>query len=113
MIKIFVSGPYTNGDVGRNVKSAMDATNELIERGYAPYCPHLTHFLHINNWQPYEKWLALDIQYLDICDALLRIPGESFGADKEVDFAVKKGIPVFFNIDQVDDFYRIRLTPEI
>jgi hypothetical protein len=101
MYKIFISGPYTNGDVAINVKNAMDVSNALMERGYAPYCPHLTHFLHMNNPQPYEKWLELDCQYLIICDAIFRMEGESTGADKEVLLAIKNEIPVFYSLDEL------------
>lgn len=108
MIKIFVSGPYSKGDVAQNVKSAMDMTNDLIDNGFAPYCPHLTHFLHINKYQPYEKWLELDLEYLQFCNGLLRLPGLSDGADKEVDFAKGNNIPVFFDINEVISYYRNR-----
>ena len=87
--------------VAINVKKAMDVTNELIERGFAPYCPHLTHFLHINNFQPYEKWLELDLEYLKVCDMLLRIPGDSNGADKEVEFAKSNDIKVFYSLNDL------------
>lgn len=105
MIKIFVSGPYTKGDVAQNVKLSMDLSNELINKGFAPYCPHLTHFLHMNNFQPYEKWLQLDIEYLKCCDGLLRFSGESSGADKEVDFARSEKIPIFFSIEEIVAYY--------
>ena len=106
MIKIFISGPYTKGDVAQNVKVAMDMSNELMNRGFAPYCPHLTHFLHMNHWQPYEKWLALDCEYLVLCDGVIRLPGESVGADKEVILAENKKIPVFHAIDEVELYFQ-------
>lgn len=101
MKKIYVAGPYTNGDVAQNVKRAMDATNDLIDLGFAPYCPHLTHFLHLNHWQPYEKWLELDAQYVRVCDAVLRLPGESNGADHEVQLAKDLNIPVFYDLESL------------
>jgi hypothetical protein len=106
MIKIFISGPYTKGDVAQNVKVAMDMSNDLMNRGFAPYCPHLTHFLHMNNWQPYEKWLALDCVYLVLCDGVLRLPGESLGADKEIALAHKKKIPVFHSLDELELYFQ-------
>lgn len=99
MYKVFISGPYTKGDVALNVKKAMDISNVLMEQGYAPYCPHLTHFLHMNKRQPYEKWLELDCQFLVLCDAIYRIEGESNGADKEVKLAEERGIPVFYSLE--------------
>jgi hypothetical protein len=97
MKRIFISGPYTLGDVAQNVKGAMEVANELIELGYAPFCPHLTHFLHLNHAQPYEKWLEIDVSFLRVCDAVIRIPGESTGADSEVRIASELGIPVFYS----------------
>ncbi|MCF8224250.1 MAG: DUF4406 domain-containing protein [Bacteroidales bacterium] len=105
MYRIFISGPYTKGDIALNVKRAMDLANELINLGFAPYFPHLTHFLHMNNWQPYEKWLELDCEYLILCDGVIRIQGESAGADNEVQLAKKKNITVFFSLNEVVDFF--------
>lgn len=104
MKKVFISGPYSKGDVAQNVKIAMDMANELINHGFAPYCPHLTHFLHMNSWQPYEKWLEIDCEFLVLCDAVIRLAGESSGADNEVELAKRTDIPIFYNIDELVDF---------
>ena len=101
MKRIFISGPYTLGDVAQNVKNAMDLADKLITLGYAPYCPHLTHFLHINSKQEYTTWLKLDLCYLEICDALIRLEGKSSGADKEVEYACKLGIPIYYSIESM------------
>ena len=79
----------------------MDMANELIVAGFAPFCPHLTHFLHMNNWQPYEKWLEIDLAFLAHCEAAIRIPGESAGADNEIKRANELGIPVFHSVDDL------------
>lgn len=107
MKRIFISGPYTIGDVAQNVKASMEIANDLINLGYAPFCPHLTHYLHINHAQPYKKWLKIDLAYLIVCDAVLRIPGESKGADAEVKKAVELNIPVFYSIKEL----RTKLKP--
>jgi len=101
MKRIYIAGPYSKGDVALNVKKAMDCANELINLGFAPFCPHLTHFLHMNNWQPYEKWLEIDAEFVKVCDSVLRIPGDSSGADKEVELAKSLGIPVFFSVGEL------------
>jgi len=36
-----------------------------------------------------------------MCDAVLRIPGESRGADLECELARSRGIPVFDSIDDI------------
>ncbi|WP_431293408.1 DUF4406 domain-containing protein [Pedobacter sp. P26] len=106
MKRIFISGPYTKGDVAQNVKNSMDSADALINAGFAPYCPHLTHFLHMNAYQEYETWLKLDLAYLEICNGLLRLPGESNGADKEVEFAVRNGIPVFHSHEELISYFK-------
>lgn len=100
-LKVYIAGPYSKGDVAINVKRAMDFANEIILMGHHPFCPHLSHFLHINNSQPYEKWLELDIAYLKVCDILYRIEGESPGADKEVEIATSLNIPVIYSLNNL------------
>lgn len=102
MKRVFISGAYTLGDVAQNVKAAMETANQLIQSGFAPYCPHLHHFMHMNSPQPYDKWLEIDNAFLITCDAVLRIPGESSGADKEVQLAIENGIPVFYDINDIN-----------
>ena len=98
MQRIYVAGPYTKGDVAANVRAAIEVANELADLGYAPYVPHLTHFWHMLCPRPYEEWVALGIDWVRACDAVLRLPGESAGADQEVAFAERNGIPVFNSI---------------
>lgn len=96
--KVYIAGPYTNGDVAVNVRAAIAAANDLADLGFAPFVPHFTHFWHMLFPRPYEFWLELDNQFLPHCDAILRLPGKSNGADKEVALAESLGIPVFYDI---------------
>ncbi len=98
--RVYVAGPYTKGDVALNVKEAVRVSDELLRRGYAPYCPHLTHFWHMLFEHGYQTWLDLDNEWVTCCDALLRIPGDSSGADKEVALAESLGLPVFFSLEE-------------
>jgi hypothetical protein len=108
--KIYVAGPYTKGDVAENVHNAIKAANQLADLGFAPFVPHLTHFWHLVMQRPYEFWLELDNQFLPHCDALLRIPGESSGADEECSLAQTLGIPVFQDIALLDRFFAIMVS---
>ena len=73
-IRVYVAGPYTHGDVARNVAAAMRAADALIRADAAPFVPHLSHFQHMAHPQPYEVWTALDFAWLETCEALLRLP---------------------------------------
>lgn len=105
MIKVYIAGPYTKGDMAMNVRAAIDAGNLLLNAGYAPYIPHLTHFVHMIHPHKYEEWLALDNEFLPVCNALLRLEGESSGADLEVALAQRIGVPVFFSMEKLFDHF--------
>ena len=106
--KIYIAGPYTKGDVAINVRNAFEVANKLADLGFAPYVPHATHFWHMLFPRRYEFWLSLDNEFLPCCNAILRMPGESNGADKEVLLAKSKNIPVFNNIDELVSFFNKR-----
>lgn len=93
--RIYVAGPYTQPDPAANAARAVEAANRIFDAGYWPYIPHLTHFWHPQIPRPYEDWMALDLVWLEVCDALVRLPGDSPGADREVAQAQELGIPVF------------------
>lgn len=99
--KIYIAGPYTSGDTGENVRNAYVAASELADHGYAPFVPHATHLWHLIFPRPYEFWLELDKEFLPLCDALLRLPGPSNGADAEAQYARDNGIPVFTSISEL------------
>ena len=99
MKRIYVAGPYTKGDVAMNVRAACEAGTRLIQAGHAPFIPHLFHFLHFYQPQAYAMWTAQDFEWLQACDALLRLPGESPGADAEVRLALDANIPVYTEMD--------------
>ena len=104
--KIYVAGPYTFGDCAQNVRNAFAAANTLADLGFAPFVPHYTHF-----WQmlfPRDKkfWLQLDFQFLACCDAVLRLPGKSDGADQEEALSGKLNIPVFYTIEEVSAHFK-------
>jgi hypothetical protein len=102
MVRIYIASPYTNGDKIDNVNLQLDIAEELIERGYAPYTPLLTHFQHMRHPREERDWLKLDFEFLACCDVLIRIKPlkdgveiSSSGADKEENFARQNSIPVF------------------
>jgi hypothetical protein len=96
---VYVAGPYSKGDVGANVRRAYEAARALADAGLAAFVPHHTHFWHLLFPRPYEDWLDLDLAFLPCCDAVLRLPGASTGADNEVTRAESLGIPVFTDLD--------------
>jgi hypothetical protein len=97
--KVYIAGPYTQGDVAVNVATAIRAASLVADLGYWPYVPHLSHFWHLVAPRPYEFWCELDRQFLPDCSALIRLPGPSAGADVEVRLAIEHDLPVFYSTD--------------
>lgn len=95
MIKVYIASKYSIGDQAANVRASMDAFNELARLGFAPYSPLLSHFQQIVHPLDYETWMAIDLEWLRQCDVVLRLPGESAGADREVTEAETCNIPAF------------------
>lgn len=94
-MRIYVAGPYRIGDVQANVRRAMEAGSRLLDMGHAPLVPHLNHFWNLYAERPEKDWLELDLAWLHVADAVLRLPGPSAGADAECALARNLEIPVF------------------
>jgi len=101
MKRIYIAGPYTQGDPEENTRKAIAAADIVAAAGFAPFVPHLSHLWEQISPKPYQFWIDLDNAFLPICEALLRIPGPSNGADAEVALAESLGIPVFFTTDEL------------
>jgi hypothetical protein len=105
MIKVYIASPYTIGDIATNVRKSLLIANDLINLGFIPFAPLLSHFQHLLCPQPYDVWLKLDMEWLLVCNCVLRFGGESIGADTEVSHAINNNIPVFYSIDEVCDYF--------
>lgn len=98
-MKVYIAGPYTNGDVIVNVRAALEVADRVAVAGHYPFIPHLYHFWHFLYPHGYSFWTGLDMAWLEECEAVIRLGGESDGADKEVDRAEDLGIPVYTEIE--------------
>src|SRR5690349_24552065 len=99
-LKVYIAGPYTEGDVAVNVRNAMTAGIEVLKAGHFPFVPHLSHFLHMQCPMSYGTWIALDNASLPHSDALVRLPGGPLGADREGEFAQAIEVPVYYSVPQ-------------
>lgn len=99
---IYIAGPYTKPDPTINTREAV-LLGAHIRDAYKvlTFVPHFSHFEHLLQPRDYEYWMQLDFDWLRRCDALYRMPGESSGADREVQEASLAGIPVFFNMNEL------------
>ena len=99
MKTVYIACPYTKGDVAVNVRNAILMAEKVREAGFLPFVPILTHFWHFMSPHPYEYWTSMDLEWLHYCDCILRIPGESSGADAELDYnRMHLGKSVYYDI---------------
>ena len=99
----YIAGPYSQGDVCENVRKACFAGDAILKKGHIPFIPHLTHLWHLISPKPYKEWLRIDIEMMSICDAVLRLTGESKGADSEVAEAQKLCMIIYYSLEDIPD----------
>jgi hypothetical protein len=99
--RVYIAGPYSQGVVAENIRNAVLAGEAVLSLGAIPYIPHLTHTWELLHPHPYDFWIEYDLHWLPLCHALLRLPGDSKGADGEVAEAQRLGIPVFYSLDEL------------
>ena len=103
-IKVYIASPYTKGNRLLNVLKQVDTANELMDLGFAPYAPLMNHYWEQRQHRQTAEWLSLDVEWLRVCHAILRLPGESAGADFEVKVARGMQIPVFYSVADLLDW---------
>lgn len=116
MKRIYIAGPISKGPLAHNINQATEAFIELAKLGYAPFCPHWSVYASkctnyavgviciadaTPNELTHEQWLDIDFEWVKVSDAVLRLPGESVGADMEVGCAIAHSIPVYESIEEL------------
>lgn len=104
MIKIYIASPYSIGDKKSNVEKQEDVASILIDHEAVPIWPLCSNYINKRHPKPYETWMQQDFELLEMCDCLLRLDGESEGADREVNHALSCGIDCFFDLDELLEY---------
>lgn len=95
MRRIYSAAPYTKGNVGANVRRAIDISDELANAGFAVFCPLLTHFWDIVHPHSWDFWMKQDLEWLKQCDAMVYLNGPSKGVEMEIAHARIHEIPIY------------------
>ena len=112
---ILIAGPYRSGTgddpalMAKNLAKLEEAAWPIFRRGHVPMIgewvalPVLSSAGATGVTDP----LADQVMYptaqrlLQHCDAVLRLPGASTGADQDVAIARNRGIPVYYDLDEI------------
>jgi len=94
MKRVFICSRYT-GDVPRNIATAERLCRQAVERGCAPFAPHLLYTRFLDDGKPSEReaGIACGQAFMEICDEVWVFTGEglSDGMRQDVDHARRLG----------------------
>jgi hypothetical protein len=114
-LMILIAGPYRSGT--EDIPEKMSANLQALEE-YALPLYRAGHVPMIGEWvalpiireagsqrvgdAAYQEYLyPVASRLLERCDAVLRVPGQSAGADQDVAIAKQRGLPVFYKLEDV------------
>lgn len=109
---VYLSSAYSKGDQGLNTRFQCQMWDKMMTDGVvAPIAPLWSHFQHCIFPRKYDDWMAYDLQVILRVDAMLRLDVrhepldytqvESTGADMEVAYANRIGVPVFTSLNML------------
>lgn len=103
-MRIYIAGPISKGNRIENLRNAIEAADRVAKRGHFPFIPNLYDLWSLTHPEnDYEFWMTQDFCWLGQCHAIIRLPGDSAGADREVSEAYEKGLLVFHGLDEFMD----------
>lgn len=98
MIKVYIAGPlFGSGRSTANVHKAIRAAERIHAAQMCPFVPHLFHYWDtVSPHDDAEYWLSMDRVWLEQCDVMVRLVGESPGSEREEEWCAELGIPIYF-----------------
>ena len=106
---IMIAGPYRTGGGGpevyaRRLRELNDAASEVFRKGHVPVIGvnMALPVIEAAGAEHYESiMMPLSLALADRCDAVLRIGGDSAGADQEVERIRGRGGAVYRGVDEI------------
>lgn len=114
-LMILIAGPYRSG-TGDDPDKMADNLRRLEEASWpifkAGHIPMIGEWVALPIWHTAGGQTVGDALYDEVlhptagrlierCDAILRLPGESKGADNDVRLAHLRGIPVYYRLSEI------------
>lgn len=114
-LMILIAGPYRSGTgddpdlLRRNLSRLEQVAWPIFRAGHLPMIGEWVALpvLESAGVEDLSDPIAGQVMYptaerlLQRCDAVLRMPGESRGADQDVAIARDRGIPVYYSLDEI------------
>jgi len=114
---ILIAGPYrsgTNDDpelIQKNLNNLEAMALPIFKKGHVPMIGEWVALplMHLAGSKKMGDDIWNEIQYpvahrlLEKCDAVLRIAGESKGADQDVEIAKQRGLKVYYSLSEIPE----------
>lgn len=106
---IMIAGPFRQGSTDtelweQNLSKLNEAAYLIFLKGHTPIIGVnlALPIIKIAGTAAYEQiMMPLSMALAEKCDAVLRLDGFSVGADEEVSLFESKGLPIYYEIDQI------------
>lgn len=100
---IYVAGPLTatTDRYIQNVSKMLNVAVNLRRLGHCPYVPCMDILLGLiaGDWE-YKDYFDMNFAFIGKCDALFFMES-SPGADRELEYAKKLGLKIFYKLSEV------------
>ncbi|WP_229907598.1 DUF4406 domain-containing protein [Amycolatopsis oliviviridis] len=117
-LMILIAGPFRSGTgddpelLARNLARLEEAAWPIFRSGHVPMIGEWVALpvLRGAGGKTVADPVAKEVMYptadrlLHHCDAVLRLPGESTGADQDVAIALSRGLPVYHHIEDIPGY---------
>lgn len=105
---VYVAGETSKPDPKVAAEFLVALSESLFFEGHTPFIPNTHAFwAHVVELS-FEQQLQWRLAWLQKCDAMVILPGESPFLDREVAMAMELNIPVYFAINEVPSEGRTR-----
>lgn len=113
-MRFYIAGPICpRGDISlhdasrvmkHHVDDAVSVAIALIEKGHYVYVPHLDYYIHIHHTAKRDfgtYWYLLGVTFIEDWANAFYYISPSPGTNMECDLAEKKGMPIYYELDDV------------
>lgn len=116
MKRVYVAGPMNADSILamlENISKGIRLGGEVLKLGFAPFVPHFDILFRIQQGEdfdvPMRTYYDYTMEFLKTCDCVLVCPGweNSVGTKAEIAEAKQNGIPVFYDLESLKEYYKI------
>ncbi|MDU7371220.1 MAG: DUF4406 domain-containing protein [Klebsiella michiganensis] len=97
---ILIAGPVRSGTHNRaelidaNLNNMAQVALRVYQKGHIPV---------VGEWLSEEYLYPVAHRVISRCDAILRMPGESRGADLDIEEGKKRGLSIYYSLEEIPD----------